>query len=220
MGELGSATRMELLAIRVQITLARQGRDLLKEKRNALMKELMQVADTVLRSSDALEQAAGEARQALVLAQAIDGPQALQSASFAAHGQRALTMEGAYVMGVPIPRIKSQPVMRGLLERGYSLGSASARIDEVAAKFEEEVELIIDLAAREALLRRLADEIARTGRRVNALEHILIPRLEERHDRIQLILDEREREDRFRLKRVKQTLESKRHANRTAQFTA
>ncbi|MBW7885141.1 MAG: V-type ATP synthase subunit D [Caldilineaceae bacterium] len=215
MDEHVNATRMELLALRVQIELARQGRDLLKEKRNALMKELMQVADTVLRGSDALDQAAGKARQALALAEAIDGPEAVQSASFAAQGQVALTVEGSHVMGVPIPRISAQPVARGFGERGYHPASASVRIDAVAAQFEEEVDLIIDLAAREVLLRRLADEIARTGRRVNALEQIVVPRLMARRDRIRLILEEREREDHFRLKRVKRALESKRHADRT-----
>ena len=209
MDQHASATRMELMATRRQIELAEQGRDLLKEKRNALMKELMQVADIVLRGSDALEQAAGDARRALVLASARDGPEAVQSAGFAAQGQVALTVEGAHVMGVPVPRIRASGVARNLLERGYSPCGTSARIDAAASRFEEEIELIIDLAAREALLRRLTDEIARTGRRVNALEHILLPRLEARRQWIQMVLDEREREDRFRLKRVKQALATK-----------
>lgn len=205
-----SATRMELLATRGQITLARQGRDLLKEKRNALLKELLQIADTVLRGSDALELAAGEARRALAWAQAIDGVEAVQSASFAAEGQVRLTVEGGTVMGVPVPRISPEPVRRGCMGRGFSPGSTTARIDAAAARFEEEVELIVDLAGREAQLRRLAEEIARTGRRVNALDHVLIPRLEAQRDRIQMVLEEREREEHFRTKRVKQKLEVRR----------
>lgn len=212
MEERVSATRTELLAKREQIELAAQGRDLLKEKRNALMKELMRIADTVLRGSDVLEQVAGEARHALVRAQAIDGPEAVQSAALAARGEVPLDVEGTYVMGVPVPLIEPQPVARGLLKRGYSPTGASGRIDEAAARFEEEVELIIELAAREARLRRLIDEVRRTSRRVNALEHILIPRLEAQRDRIQMVLEEREREDHYRLKRVKQKLvTSQRH---------
>lgn len=206
MEERVSATRTELLAKREQIDLAAQGRDLLKEKRNALMKELMRVADTVLRGSDVLERAAGEARHALVRAQAIDGPEAVWSAALAAEGEVPLDVEGTYVMGVPVPLIEPQPVARDLLKRGYSPTGASGRIDAAAARFEEEVELIIELAAREARLRRLADEVRRTSRRVNALEHILIPRLEAQRDRIQMVLEEREREDHYRLKRVKQKL--------------
>lgn len=200
-----SATRTELLAKRAQIALANQGRDLLKEKRNALMQELMRVADTVLRSSDVLEQVAGDARRALMRAQAIDGP-AVQSAALAAQGQVNLQVEGTHVMGVPVPVIEPQPVARSPQTRGYSPTGVSVRINEAATRFEEEVELIIDLAAREVLLRRLADEIQRTSRRVNALEHVLIPRLEAERDRIEMMLEEREREDRFRLKHVKRKL--------------
>jgi V/A-type H+-transporting ATPase subunit D len=203
-----SATRTELLVKREQIALAEQGRDLLKEKRNALMKELMRVADTVLRGSDVLERVASDARYALARAQAIDGPEAVQSAAFATQGEVTLEIEGTYVMGVPVPLIEPRPVARDVLERGYSPTGASGRIDEAAARFEEEVELIIELAAREARLRRLADEVQRTSRRVNALEHILIPRLKVQRDRIQMALEEREREDHFRLKRVKQKLVS------------
>lgn len=206
-----SATRMALLATRLQISLARQGRDLLKEKRNALMKVLMQVADTVLQESDALETVSGEAQLAAARAAALDGPEAVQSAGFAAQGQVAISVDGDYVMGVPIPRIQPTAVARGALARGYSPAAASAHIDEAAARFEQVVDLIIDLAAREALLRRLTAEIARTGARVNALDHILLPALEAQQKRIRLTLEEREREDHFRLKRVKQKLRARHH---------
>lgn len=215
-----SATRMALLATRLQIGLARQGRDLLKEKRNALMKVLMQVADTVFRESDALEAAASQAGQALALASAMDGPEVVQSAGFAAQSQVALIVEGSYVMGVPVPRIQSAAGVRNPQTRGYSPTGASAYIDEAAARFEREVALIIDLAAREALLRRLTVEIARTSRRVNALEHVRLPALVAQRRQIQLVLEEREREDRFRMKRVKQRLKAKRHDGRATPFPA
>ncbi|MFQ6059340.1 MAG: V-type ATP synthase subunit D, partial [Anaerolineae bacterium] len=211
-----SPTRMELLAKKAQIALAEQGRDLLKEKRNALMKEFMKIADTVLRSSDELERAAGEARRALALAEAIDGSEAVRSASFAAQGEVSISVEGANIMGVPVPVIERKSVSRSLLDRGYSLTGTSCRIDQVAERFEEELNLVIELASSEMRLRRLAEEIGKTSRRVNALENILIPRLIQQRDYIQMVLDEREREDIFRLKRVKQTLERKRRAaNRT-----
>ena len=215
-----SVTRMALLATRVQIDLAHQGRDLLKEKRNALMKVLMQVADTVLQESDALEAAADEAWQALALASAVDGPEAVQSAGFAAHDQVRITVEGAFVMGVPIPHIRPTAAVRSRQARDYSLAGVSAYIDETASHFEKEVELIIDLAAREVLLRRLTAEIARTSRRVNALEHILLPALREQQKQIQLALEERERADHFRLKRVKRRLKAKRDDRNRIPFTA
>lgn len=201
------ATRAELLAKKKQIGLARQGRDLLKEKRNALLKELIRTAEQVIRSSDELEQSVGESVAALALAEALDGPEAVQSAAFAARGQVPLTVKVTNVMGVLIPMIEQKRVGRGPLDRGYSLTNVSSRIEEVAETFETLLDLIIELASSEMRLRRLAEEIGRTTRRVNALENVLIPHLETQRNYIQMVLAEREREDLFRLKRVKMKLE-------------
>jgi V/A-type H+-transporting ATPase subunit D len=82
----------------------------------------------------------------------------------------------------------------------------------VAEAFETEVDSIIKLAESELRLTRLASEIQRTSRRLNALDHLLIPRLEAERDFIQMALDERERSDHFRLKLVKRILERKRES--------
>ena len=97
-----------------------------------------------------------------------------------------------------------------MLGRGYSVVGASIMIDEAASAFEVEVESIINLAESELCLTRLANEIERTSRRLNALDHLVIPRLEAERDFIRLALDERERSDLFRLKRVKGVLERRR----------
>ncbi|MBI2091145.1 MAG: V-type ATP synthase subunit D [Deltaproteobacteria bacterium] len=201
-----SPTRMELRATRWQIGLAIQGRDLLKEKRNVLMKEFMKVAEDVMGRSDELERSAASARRALALAEALEGEEAVRSASFAARGEATIDMEGSDVMGVRVARVERKSLSRSLLERGYSLLGTSAKIDEVARRFEDELNLVVEVAASEARLRRLAEEIQRTSRRVNALENITLPRLEARRDYIEMVLEEREREDLFRLKRVKKRL--------------
>jgi V/A-type H+-transporting ATPase subunit D len=205
-----SPTRMELLAVKGQIGLAEQGRDLLKEKRNALMKEFMRIADAVMSGSDALERVATEARRALLRAEALDGPEVVHSAAFAAQGELSLSVEGAFVMGVPVPIIEQKSVSRSILDRGYSLTGTTSRIDETADRFEEEVDLLIELSSSELRLRRLADEIRKTSRRVNALENILIPRLHARKSYIEMVLEERAREDLFRLKTVKRAMIRKR----------
>ncbi len=201
------ATRADLLAKKNQIALARQGRDLLKEKRNALLKEFMQTAEQVMRHSDELDRCVGEAAQALALAEAIDGPETVRSAALAARGEVSLEITGANIMGVTVPLIEQKRVTRGLFDRGYSLSGVSIRIDAVAAAFEAQLDLIIELAASELRLRRLAEEIGRTTRRVNALDNVLLPRLEAQRDYIQMVLEERERENLFRLKRVKLKIE-------------
>jgi len=204
--EHSGATRAELLARQRQIALARQGRTLLQEKRQALLQQLLRTAEQVMRSGGELERSAGESRMALGLAETLDGPEAVRSAALAARGQVTLEVTGASVVGVPVPVIERKSVARGPLDRGYSLSGVSSRIDAVAEAFEAQVDLIIALAASEMRLRRLVDEIGRTTRRVNALDNVLIPRLTAQQAYIQMVLEEQEREDLFRLKRVKMKL--------------
>ena len=97
-----------------------------------------------------------------------------------------------------------------MLERGYGIITTSARIDETAERYELELDLLIKLAEIETAMRRLGAEIQMNRRRVNALEQILIPELKTQAKYIQNAIDEREREDLFRLKKVKSIMEKKR----------
>jgi len=201
---------MELLARRAQISLASQGRDLLEQKRTALLKEFLRMADTAMERSDALQFTAANARHALARTEAIAGTEAVRSAALASRTELPLDVTAARVMGVKVPHIEQKRVARSMLSRGYAITGTSITIDEAASAFESEVEAIIELAEMELRLTRLAEEIQRTSRRLNALEHFLIPRLKAECDFIQMVLDERERADHFRLKLVKRTLERKR----------
>jgi V/A-type H+-transporting ATPase subunit D len=205
-----SVTRMELLARNAQIALARQGRDLLEQKRTALMNEFLRIADKVMERSDALQMAAANSRHALAWAEAFAGTEAVKSAALASRGELALQVRSISVMGVKVPHIEQKRVSRSVLGRGYSVVGTSITIDEVAAAFETQVDYIIQLAESELRLTRLASEIQRTSRRLNALDHLLIPRLEAECNFIQMALDERERSDHFRLKLVKGLLLRKR----------
>jgi V/A-type H+/Na+-transporting ATPase subunit D len=207
-----SATRMELLAHTAQIGLAKLGLELLEQKRTALMKEFMRIADTVMEHSDVLQQAAAEARQSLARAEAAVGSEAVRSASMASRSDFPLEVTTVNVMGVKVPHIEQKRVSRPVMGRGYSIVATSITVDEAASAFESEVDAIIQLAESELRLTRLASEIQRTSRRLNALDHLLIPRLEAERDYIQMTLDERERSDHFRLKLVKRNLERKREA--------
>lgn len=198
-----TATRTELLTRRAQIMLAVHGRDLLQEKRNELLAEFTDTADTVLSGSDDLEAAAERARRALSRAVAWDGPESVAAAALPPAACIEVTAQTSVVMGVSIPDIAYEPVGRTVTTRGYGVTGTTARLDAVATRFEDEVDLLLQVAAGEARLRRLAAEIGKTTRRVNALDHIVIPRLVAERDRIQSVLDEHEREDHFRLKRVK-----------------
>jgi V/A-type H+-transporting ATPase subunit D len=205
-----SVTRMELLARKAQTALAKQGRDLLEQKRTALMKEFMRTANTAFERSDALQESAAEASQSLARAEAMAGAEAVRSATLASRGGFSLEVSTSSVMGVRVPHIEQKSPNRSLLERGYSIVGTSTSIDETASAFEQEVKDIIQLADTTLRLVRLGDEIKRTSRRLNALDHNLIPRLESEQRFIETALDERERADHFRLKLVKRSLERKR----------
>lgn len=198
-----TATRSELLAINARLALARQGRDLLREKRDQLMEEFRSLSDVVLAGTATLASAARRARRTLAVAEAEVGPEVVASAALSSRSQIPLTSRPTTIMGVRIADITYEPIGRPRAERGYSLAGSDVRIDDAAAAFESELEALVELAIGERRLRRLVDEIAKTTRRVNALEFIVVPGLEAQAAAIRRILDERERQDRFRLKRVK-----------------
>jgi V/A-type H+-transporting ATPase subunit D len=197
------ATRSELLARRARIRLAVQGGELLKERRGALIKEFDRLGTSVLESIEFLDREVAGAGQLLGIAIAAEGREPLDSAAFAAEEGIGVSLHTRTVAGVPIVEIEKGEVERARTGRGYSLVATSARIDAVAERFESVLARLLDVAALELSVRRLADEIARTTRRMNALEHVVIPRLEAEQARISLVLEERELEDRVRLRRVR-----------------
>ncbi len=202
------ATRSELHARRARIRLAVQGGELLKERRSALINEFDRVGASVLMSMDLLDREVAGAGHLLGIAIADDGREPLESAAFAAEDGIEVTVHTRSVAGVAIVEIEKGEVGRARTSRGYSLVATSARIDAVAERFESVLDRLLEVAALELSVRRLADQIARTTRRMNALEQVVVPRLEAERARISLVLDEREREDRVRLRRMRARVRS------------
>ncbi len=208
-------TRAELLERKQQITLAQQGMDLLKQKRDALLIEFMSVMDETLRLSESLQRTVSEAQYSLAVAKAVDGSVALRSAALAAKGEVVVDMTGARIMGVAVPVVtKGTSPIKSSFTRGYAVTGVSSRVDESADKFERILDVIIEYADIETRLKRLGEEINKTNRRVNALEQVTIPALTEQVAYIRMTLDERAREDLFRLKKVKRKIEAKKAAAR------
>jgi V/A-type H+/Na+-transporting ATPase subunit D len=196
-----SATRSELPARRARIRLAAQGRDLLKDRRGALASEFHRMGALALESMRAVDRNAVGAAQILGMSIGADGREPLESAAMAAETGVEVSVCTRSVAGVAIVELAKGTVARASTGRGYSLAATSAHIDAVAERFEAVLDQLLDLAALELSVRRLADEIARTTRRMNALEHVVMPRLRAERAHIALALDEREMEDRVRLRR-------------------
>ncbi len=206
-------TRAELLERKQQIALAQQGMDLLKQKRDALLIEFMSVMDETLRLSETLQKNVAEAQYSLAVAKAVDGTVTLRSAGLATHGEVTVEMSGAKIMGVAVPVVtKGDSPIRSPFTRGYAVTGMSSRVDETADKYERILDVIIEYADIETRLKRLGEEINKTNRRVNALEQVTVPGLREQVAYISQTLDERAREDLFRLKKVKKKIEMKKAA--------
>lgn len=202
-------TRMELIKKNAQIKMAEQGRDLLREKMDVLIREFFQIAESFSHSRSELEAVANDAQFSLLIAEGVDDSIALKSASFATKKGLSIEIRGRNIMGVSVPVIEKKRASKTVLERGYGIVGTSGRIDEVAEKFEDEIDILLDLAEKETTMRRLGAEIQKNRRRVNALEQVLIPELKKQAKYIRISIEEREREDLFRLKKVKKILERK-----------
>jgi V/A-type H+-transporting ATPase subunit D len=205
---------MELIRVKNQIKLAEQGKDLLRQKMDALIQEFFLIMKDVSDSRSELEAIDLSARHSLHLAIAVDDSVAVRSAALATRRGVYLDITGKNIMGVPVPVLEKKVISKGTFERGYSVLGVSGRIDEVAEKFERELDLIIVLAETETSLRRLGEEIQMNRRRVNALEQVMIPELKEMAKGIKIAIEEREREDLFRLKKVKKIINRRKQAEK------
>jgi len=206
-------TRMELLKLKQREKLAVKGYSLLKEKRNALIMEFFNILERVKGSRENVDEKLQEAYQDLTAAQIIMGDLAVKKAAMSVTESVDVDIDSRSVMGVVVPLIESETAQRTIVERGYGFMDTSVKLDEAAKKFEESIQLIIELGEIEKTIMLLAGEIESTKRRVNALEHIIIPRLENTVKYIEMRLEEMERENFVRLKMIKKTMEETEVAN-------
>jgi V/A-type H+-transporting ATPase subunit D len=207
--EVISPTRMNLLQRRNQLRVAQQGVDLLKRKRDALVADFFKIVRQSLAARDQLAAACKDAYVMLTLAKAWEGREALEAAAIASQRDILLNIEIRNVWGTKIPEVAVTPVHRPVLERGQNPVATSARTTESTTDFEEVIAAILAVAATEIKLRKIGEEIKKTTRRVNALEQVVIPRLRGETRYIASVLEQRAREDVFRLKRIKKKLEAK-----------
>ena len=196
-------TRTELLATKKKIAISESGYELLKIKREGLIMSFFKVLDEAKDIRGQLIEQHKEARQNITIASTVEGDLAVKTASFALSTKPEINLGSRNIMGVTVPVIEGTKVGRSLDQRGYGLIGTSPYINDAARSYEGLVELIIKAAEVETTMKKLLDEIERTKRRVNALEFKVIPQLKEAERFIELRLEELERENTFRLKRIK-----------------
>ena len=198
-----SPTRTELLTRRAQITLARQGAELLRGKREALVREFITEMRRYAAERQAMRKEMAVALQSLMRALRIDGPEAVASVGLATRQPVEIEVEERNIWGTRVVEVASDYAAREAGGHRYTAIGASARIEDTTERFDTVLERIVKVAPLDRKMRKLAEEIRKTTRRVNALEQRLLPQLHEQVRYIRAVLDQREREDIFRLKRLK-----------------
>lgn len=196
-------TRSELINLKRRIQLSERGYKILKMKRDGLILEFFKVLSQAKDSRGALLAAYARAEEMMAVANTVEGAIGVKSAAFSVKEVPQITVRQKNIMGVVVPDIKGSSVTKPLVDRGYGVLGTSSTIDETAAAFEDLVEQIIHSAEIETTMKRLLEEIEKTKRRVNALEFKVIPEQIEARDFIKMRLDEMEREELFRLKKIK-----------------
>ncbi len=196
-------TRSELIELKKKIKLSESGHKLLKMKRDGLILEFFEILNKAKDVRSELDASFKEASEKIGIAKSVEGTIIVKSTAFALKDAPQIEVESHNIMGVVVPKIESSSVRKAINKRGYGVLGTSSYIDEAADSYETLVEKIIRAAEIETTMKRLLEDIEKTKRRVNALEFKVIPELTEAMVFIQLRLEEMERENTFRLKRIK-----------------
>jgi H(+)-transporting ATP synthase subunit D len=195
-------TRHALLRMGRRLERVRTAAELLSRKRSALVNELFRTARPVLDAREAIEWQAAVAYAALLHAAADRGHPTLHALSIPLR-ELGVELRPTEAWGLPGAEIVARDaVRRSGNERGAALGAAGPAPAAAAGEFEALTELLLDAASRELLIRRLAHALAETSRRVNLLERRVAPQLSSEMKRIASTLEEREREEQLRYRRL------------------
>ena len=197
-------TRMELKKIQARYTTARRGHKLLKDKRDELMKKFLDVVreDKLLR--ERVERSLVDVYRGFAVAGAVSSPKMLEEALICPKKEGQLNVDYKNVMSVTVPTFDLRVLAEGGSDSyNYGLAFTSGELDASLRALSEITEDLVRMAELEKTAQLLAEEIERTRRRVNALEHILMPQYLGAIRTIKMKLDENERGNTTRLMKVK-----------------
>ena len=205
-------TRMELTNLKRKLATARRGHKLLKDKRDELMRRFMEMVRENKALRKRVEEKIAHANAHMALARSVMGDAEIEAALMIPMQEMEVDVAEKNVMSVLIPQFTA--TMRssdGADIYPYGFASTPAEIDDSVKKLERLSEDLFKLARAEKTVMLLAEEIERTRRRVNALEYVMIPQLEETIKYITMKLDENERGNNTRLMKVKDMMLKEAH---------
>lgn len=201
MAEKFIATRSNMTRIQAALKLARRGHGLLEQKRRILMGELMGRIKEVKEVQESVHSVFGEAYFDLQMANISMGIDSVEKIALLIPEEERFVVRLRSVMGIDIPTVdRIEPNLAPAYSMGGTATGTSSVLDNAYVNARKVVSLIARLAEIETSVYRLAIQIRKTVRRVNALEKIFIPRSESQIRQIAAALDENEREDLTRIK--------------------
>ena len=194
-----NATRMELLRLRKRVALANRGHRLLSEKRDEISRQLIKIAREIQPLRKRVETELLETCRRFMLARAVTEPEDIKAALEVPTKKFSLAIDFARIMNVQVPHLAKE--MAGEIIC-YGFATTSGEMDVALLALERAFDHLIELAEKEKQARLLAVELQMTRRRVNVLEHVVIPEL---HETIKFIfnkLAEAERDNTSRLMKI------------------
>ena len=197
--------RMELLRLKGQLRIARRGHKLLKDKRDEMMRQFLAIVLDVDTLREKMEALLEKGHRKMLLARASIGGEIVDEALMAAGMPVSVTVTQENTMSVrtPIFRVAHREEDDRVKRLPYGMTTAPGQLDDVLDTFAEALPLLMELATLEHKSHLLAAEIERTRRRVNSLEYVMIPSIEETIHSITMKMDENERGNLTRLMKVK-----------------
>lgn len=200
-----NATRMELLRLKKRLNLAWRGHKLLKDKRDELMRQLLEVIYEVKELRLSIEKEFQSIVERFVLARASIGPYQVEQELLLPVKKISVSISKRNIIGVHVP-VYAKEVSGDIIPYGYM--NTSGEMDIALNDFDKSIENLLDLAEKEKAVQLMAMEIEETRRRVNVLEYKLIPSIIETIRFITMKLDEIERSNTVRLMKVKDIVRS------------
>jgi len=194
-------TRINLIRTKKTLSLAESGRDVLERKRDILLRELRNSIYEAEKAREKLLEALTKAYQSLKEANMAKGSETIANVALGSSFEANFLLDFRSIMGVTVPNVEFQSETDAKPDYGFA--NTNAELDKAFKQFYSVLELIADLAKAEGTTFQIANDVGRTQRRVNALNHVLIPMCRNITKKITLVLEEKDREEFVRTKRIK-----------------
>ena len=201
-------TRMELSNLKKRRQVAVRGHKMMKDKRDELVRRFIVYARRNKELRDEVEEKLSVAMRSFVLARAsMSGAEIGEALMYPARAA-SVDAQTTSVLSIPVPKLAMETQEGYSYPYGYA--TTGAELDAAVQQLAESLPLLLELAEVEKACSRLADEIEKTRRRVNALEYVMIPQFNETIRSIQMKLEENDRQNTTRLMKTKEMLQADR----------